>query len=137
MKIIINFKDEDTFRKFERQAFDGTIDVSDFPSAEYRYFSELKKLYYAFKFEGLSKEDAYRKKKGLLRHYHDDISEHERCLMVYRNYQKNILIAEHNLAKIQKSHDVAEIALLSCESLGALMGESTFYSSQKAKILEE
>lgn len=42
MKIALNFKDKDTFRKLERQAYDGTIDVTKFPPAEYRYFSELK-----------------------------------------------------------------------------------------------
>ena len=57
--------------------------------------------------------------------------------MVYRNYQNNIRIAELNLAKIEKSHDVTEIALLACESLGAMMGEGTFYNRQKQKILEE
>ena len=41
MKIALNFKDKDTFRKLERQAYDGTIDVTKFPPAEYRYFSEL------------------------------------------------------------------------------------------------
>ena len=58
MKIILNFKDTDTFRKLERQAYDGTLDVSDFPSAEYMYFSELRKIYYAFKFENLPEEEA-------------------------------------------------------------------------------
>ena len=42
MRTILNFKDKDTFRKLERQAYDGTIDVTKFPPAEYKYFSELK-----------------------------------------------------------------------------------------------
>ena len=50
MKIIINFSDADTFRRLERQTYNGTLDVSDFPPAEYKYFSELRKIYYAFKF---------------------------------------------------------------------------------------
>lgn len=137
MKIVLNFKDEDTFRKLERQAYDGSVDVSQFPPAEYKYFSELTKIYYAFKYEGLSKEDASRKKQILYKHYQEDISEHEHRLMVYRNYQNNIRIAELNLAKIEKSHDVTEIALLSCEIVGAMMGESTFYNRQKQKILED
>ena len=137
MKIILNFKNTDTFRKLERQAYDGTVDVSHFPPAEYRYFSELKKLYYAFKFEWLPKEEASRKKRILLKKYHEDISEHERSLDVYKQYQNNIRIAELNLSKIEKSHNVSEIALLACESLGAVMGEEYFYNRQKRKILEE
>ena len=137
MKIILNFKNTDTFRKLERQAYDGTVDVSHFPPAEYKYFSELKKLYYAFKFEGLPKEEASRKKRILLKNYREDMSEHERSLDVYKQYQNNIRIAELNLSKIEKSHNVSEIALLACESLGAVMGEESFYNRQKQKILEE
>lgn len=137
MKIILNFKNTDTFRKLERQAYDGTVDVFHFPPAEYKYFSELKKLYYAFKFEGLPKEEASHKKRILLKKYREDISEHERSLDVYKQYQNNIRIAELNLSKIEKSHNVSEIALLACESLGAFMGEESFYNRQKQKILEE
>lgn len=137
MKIILNFKNTDTFRKLERQAYDGTVDVSHFPPAEYKYFSELKKLYYAFKFERLPKEEASREKRILLKKYREDISEHERNLDVYKQYQNNIRIAELNLSKIEKSHNVSEIALLACESLGAVMGEESFYNRQKRKILEE
>ena len=137
MKIALNFKDKDTFRKLERQAYDGTIDVTKFPPAEYRYFSELKKLYYDFKFEGLPKEEASRKKRILLKLYKEAISEYENRLNVSRQYQEHIRIAELNLSKIEKSHDVYEIALLACESLGAMMGEDTFYNRQKQKIMEE
>ncbi|MDE5946397.1 MAG: hypothetical protein K2G63_03680 [Oscillospiraceae bacterium] len=136
MKIILNFKDADTFKKLERQAYDGTIDISDFPPSEYKYFSELKKIYYAFKFERLSKEESYRRKQILFRKYQEDISEHENRLMAYKQYQNNIRITEMNLSKIEKSHDIAEIALLACESLGAFMGEGTFYDRQKQKIME-
>ena len=137
MKIALNFKDKNTFRKLERQAYDGTIDVTKFPPAEYRYFSELKKLYYAFKFERLPKEEASRKKRILLKLYKEAISEYENRLNVSRQYQEHIRIAELNLSKIEKSHDVYEIALLACESLGAMMGEDTFYNRQKQKIMEE
>ncbi len=134
MKTILNFKDKDTFRKLERQAYDGTIDVTKFPPAEYKYFSELHKIYYAFKFEGLSKEEAAYKKQLLYRRYHEDISKHKNKIMVYKQYQNNIRIAGMNISKIEKSYDATEIALLACESLGAMMGEDTFYSRQKRKL---
>ena len=35
MKIILNFKNPDEFKQLERQAYNGTLDVSDFPPAEY------------------------------------------------------------------------------------------------------
>lgn len=133
MKTILNFKDEGTFQRLERQAYDGTIDVTKFPSAEYKYFSELKKIYYAFKFEGLSREDAFRRKQILLRKYSEAISEHDRCTAVYAQFQENIRKAGENISRIEKSHDVTEVALLACETLGLMMGENSFYGRQKRK----
>ena len=134
MRTVLNFKDKDTFRKLERQAYDGTIDVTNFPPAEYKYFSELKKLYYAFKFEGLSKEEAYSRKQILFRKYTEDISKHERCIAVYSQFQESIRKAGENISRIEKSHDVTEVALLACETLGIMMGEGTFYGRQKSKL---
>lgn len=137
MKIIINFKDTDTFRKLERQAYDGTLDVADFPPAEYKYFSELRKIYYAFKFEGLSKDDAEKQKAVLLRHYHKDLQEHEDRLAVYRHYQDNIRQSEMLCTAIQKSHDITEIALLACQAISLMTNEPTFAKLQERKIMEE
>ena len=133
MKTILNFKDEGTFQRLERQAYDGTIDVTKFPPAEYKYFSELKKIYYAFKFEGLSREDAFRRKQILLRKYSEAISEHDRCTAVYAQFQENIRKAGENISRIEKSHDVTEVALLACETLGLMMGENSFSGRQKRK----
>ena len=98
MRTVLNFKDKDTFSKLERQAYDGTIDVAKFPPAEYKYFSELKKLYYAFKFEGLSKEEASHRKQILFRKYSEDVSEHERCIAVYAQFQESIRKAGENIS---------------------------------------
>ena len=133
MKTIFNFKDEGIFQRLERQAYDGTIDVTKFPPAEYKFFSELKKIYYAFKFEGLSREDAFRRKQILLRKYSEAISEHDRCTAVYAQFQENIRKAGENISRIEKSHDVTEVALLACETLGLMMGENSFYGRQKRK----
>lgn len=133
MKIILNFKNKGTFQGLERQAYDGTIDVTKFPPAEYKYFSELQKIYYAFKFEGLSREDASHRKQILFRKYSEDISEHDRCIAVYAQFQENIRKAGENISRIEKSHDVTEVALLACETLGLMMGENSFYGRQKRK----
>lgn len=137
MKTILKFTDKDTFQKLERQAYDGTIDVTNFPPAEYKYFSELKKLYYAFKFEGLSREDASHRKQILLRKYNEDVSEHDKRLAVYSQFQESIRKAGENISRIEKSHDATEIALLACETLGLMMGEDTFYGRQKRKLQDD
>lgn len=136
MKTILNFKDKDTFHRLERQTYDGTIDVSNFPPAEYKYFSELRKIYYAFKFEGLAKSDAEKQKAVLLRHYHEDLQEHENRLEVYRHYQENIRQSEMICTAIQKSHDVTEIALLACKAISLMTDEPIFAKLQERKITE-
>lgn len=134
MKIVLNFKDKDTFRRLERQAYDSTIDVSDFPPAEYKYFSELRRIYYAFKFEGLAKSDAEKQKAVLLRHYREDLQEHDDRLAIYRHYQENIRQSEMICTAIQKSHDVTEIALLACKAISLMTDEPTFAKLQERKI---
>ena len=136
MKIILNFKDTDTFRKLERQAYDGTLDVTDFPPAEYKYFSELRKIYYAFKFDELAKSDAEKQKAILLCQYHEDLQEHENRLAVYRHYQDNIRQAGMLRTEIQKSHDITEIALLACQTISLMTNEPTFAKLQERKIKE-
>lgn len=136
MKIILNFKDMDTFSSLERQAYDGTLDVSDFPPAEYKYFSELRKIYYAFKFEGLAKSDAEKQKTILLHQYQENLQEHENCLAVYHHYQDNIRQAEMLRTEIQKSHDITEIALLACKVISLMTNEPTFANLQERKIKE-
>ena len=137
MKIIINFKNPDEFKRLERQAYNGTLDVSDFPPAEYKYFSELRKIYYAFKFEGLSKEEASRKKQILLGRYHEAVSEHEKYCEVYKEYQENIIKSEMLRTAIQKSADIKEIALLACKCISLMTSDEVFYRLQKQKMEEE
>lgn len=134
MKIILNFKDTDTFRKLERKAYDGTLDVSDFPPAEYKYFSELRKIYYAFKFEGLTKDDAEKQKAVLLRQYQENLHEHENCLAVYRHYQENIRLSEMLKTEIQKSHDIHDIAVTAIQIIGLLTHDECFIKTNSAKL---
>ena len=134
IKIILNFKNPDEFKHLERQAYNGTLDVSDFPPAEYMYFSELRKIYYAFKFEGLSKEEASRKKNILLRRYHEAVSEHEKYCEVYKEYQGNILRAGTLISEINKAKSIHEIAVLACTAIGLMQGERTFADRMKHKM---
>jgi len=134
MKIILYFKNPDEFKRLERQAYNGTLDVSDFPPAEYMYFSELRKIYYAFKFEGLSKEEASRKKQILLRRYHEAVSEHEKYCEVYKEYQGNILRAGTLISEINKAKSIHEIAVLACTAIGLMQGERTFADRMKHKM---
>lgn len=132
MNIQIDFNDGNTRKRLERQAYDGTIDVADFPPAEYMYFSELRKIYYDFKFEGLSKEDAENRKHMLLKRYNEAATERENFRRVYREYQDNIRRAGGLITQIHKSQNIREIALLACTVIGLMQGDSAF-----AKLIEK
>lgn len=136
MKTILNFKDSDTFRQLERQAYDGTLDVSDFPPAEYKYFSELRKIYYDFKFEGLAKSDAESRKLKIFHDYCEDLQKQENFLNVYKYYQGNIRRSGMLRSEIQKSHNIAEIALFACECISLMTSDEVFYNLQERKIKE-
>lgn len=134
MKKTINFKDENTFKNLERQAYDGTIDISDFPAAEFKYFYKLKELYAHFKFLGCPKEDAVRIKTLLMKQYADDVYERDTAYRIAKKYQDNIKIAHIRLADINGSRDALEIAMFACEIVGAMMGDDSFANLQKRKF---
>lgn len=129
-----DFKNPEHFKALEKQAYDGTIDVSDFPPVAYRYFDSLRKLYYAFKFEGLSKEDATQQKKHLYSKYCEALEVFENAQAVYAEQQKNIRLAGTLLSDIEKSRDVTEIALMSAEVIGHMTGDKEFLKRMKNKL---
>jgi hypothetical protein len=134
MKTIYNFNDESVFKSLEKQCYDGSLDVSDFPPAEYKYFSELRKIYYAFKFEGLDKDNAERKKALLYREYQRNVSESDYSLQLHKVYQDNIRSACTLLSDIEKSKDTETIALLACKAIQCMTGEYSFADRQAKKI---
>ncbi|WP_295088224.1 hypothetical protein [Ruminococcus sp.] len=136
MKRTIDFSDADVRKRLERQAYDGTLDVSDFPPAEYMYFSELRRIYYDYKFESLSKEDAELKKRLLIRRYNEAASEHIMFCRVYKDYQNNIRKAGTLISQIHKSHDIREIAQLACAAIGLMQGDNSFASIISHKLEE-
>lgn len=136
MKTILNFKDSDTFRRLERQAYDGTLDVSDFPPAEYKYFNELHIIYYNFRIGRLTKSDAECRKLKLLHDYYENLQKQENFLNVYKYYQGNIRKSGMLRAEIQKSYNIAEIALLACKVISLMTDEPTFAKLQERKIKE-
>lgn len=132
-----DFNDPEHFKKLERQAYDGTIDVTGFPPAAYRYFDSLRKLYAEYKYDDLSKAEAQAAKQKLLADYREASEAYELFRAVYRDHQKNIVKAKSLLSDIEKSHDVREIALRACKCIGLMTGDREFAKQQAKKIMEE
>lgn len=134
MKNKFDFQNSEDFRRAERLTYDGSLNVSDFPPTEYKYFSELHKVYKAYKFEGLSQEEAEKQKAVLLSRYYEDLSEHENRLEVYRRYQENIKISEMLKTKIQKSHDIYDIAVTAVKAVGLMTHDESFIKTNIEKL---
>lgn len=134
MKIKFNFKDKHDFRRAERLAYDGTLDYSDFPPPEYKYFSELRKIYYAFKFEGLSKENAELQKKALFIDYLRYLETFDNARRTYADWQDNIRQSQMLMTDIQKSHDLHEICRSAVMALGRLTNNEPFINDNLKKL---
>lgn len=135
--MIYDFNDPEHFKKLEKQAYDGSIDVSGFPPAAYRYFDSLRKLYAGYKYDDISKDEAQAAKQKLLADYREASEAYELFCAVYRDHQGNIVKAKSLLSDIEKSHDVREIALIACECIGLMTGDREFAKQQAKKIMEE
>ncbi len=134
MKNKFDFKNSEDFRRAERLTYDGTLDYSDFPPPEYRYFAELRKVYHAFKFEGLSQEDAERQKKSLLIDYRKYLENFSNAVQTYKSYQNNIKVSEMLKTEIQKSYDTHDIAVTAVQAVGLMTHDESFIKTNLAKL---
>lgn len=130
----IDLRDPDTWAKLERQAYEGTVEVAPLPPAAYKYFAELRAVYYAFRFEGMPKEDAENRKRLLLKAYQRDVADLHRAREIFAEYQENVKKSELCRTEIEKAEDAVTIAVRACEIIEALTGETGFAERQKRKI---
>lgn len=134
MKIKTGFKNPEDFRRLERLTYDGTLDYSEFPPPEYKYFSELRKIYHAFKFEGLSQEVAQRQKKSLLIDYRRYIETFDNARQTYTDRQNNIRQSEMLMTHIQKSEDIYDIVTTAVKIIGLMTHDEVFTKTNLAKL---
>lgn len=130
----IDLRDPDTWAAMEQQAYEGTVNLAPLPPPAYKYFAELTAVYYAFRFEGMPKEDAESRKRMLLKAYQRDIADLHRAREIFAEYQENVKKSELCRTEIEKAEDAVTIAVKACEIIEALTGETGFAARQKRKI---
>lgn len=129
-----DFSNPEHWKAMEKQAHDGTLDFSRFPPAAYRYFSELTKLYHAYRFEGLDMASAQGQKKKLYAQYREAVIAFEGAQAAFKDYQDHIRKAGTLLSDIEKSASADRIAVLACEVIGLLTGDRGFADRQRKKM---
>jgi len=134
---IYDFKNPEDFKTLEKQTYDMSIDIENFPPAAYRYFDKLRTLYARFKYDNLSKEDAEAEKRKIYSDYIKALNSYDMWCAMYAQYQENIRQCGQILNEIEKSKDVTEIALLACTAISLMTNDRDFIKRQERKINHE
>ena len=122
----INFRDEAIFKKFESECYTDTLDFDSFPAAEFKYFSRLRKIYSDYKFGGLDKGTAAKRKAVIYAEYRHDAERDGLIGKVYAEYQENIRKAGTLRSDIDKAKTVEDKLRYALECIEAMTGETGF-----------
>ena len=122
----INFRDEAIFKKLESECYTDTLDYDRFPAAEYKYFSRLRKIYSDYKFGGLDKDTAAKRKAGIYADYKQDAERDGLIGRVYAEYQGNIRKAGTLRSDIDKAVTAEDKLKYCLECIEAMTGETGF-----------
>ena len=122
----INFRDEEIFKKLESECYTDTLDFDSFPAAEYKYFSRLRKIFSDYKFNGLDKDTAAKRKAGIYADYKQDAERDGLIGRVYAEYQLNIRKAGTLRSDIDKAVTAEDKLRYCLECIEAMTGEAGF-----------
>ena len=122
----INFRDEAIFKKLESECYTDTLDFDSFPAAEYKYFSRLRKIYSDYKFGGLDKDTAAKRKAGIYADYRQDAERDGLIGKVYAEQQENIRKAGTLRSEIDKAKTAEDKLRYALECIEAMTGETGF-----------
>lgn len=129
-----DFSDPEVFHSLEKQSYAGTLDYADFPPVEYLYFAELRKIYYAFKFEDLGKSEAEQRKKKLYSRYENEKHKADLAKQAIREWNDCIRKSDLLRSEIEKSSDPVEKYRLAVQCISAMTGDEVFTRTEIEKL---
>lgn len=94
-----DFLDPEVFKKLETDCYKAgvrgcTIDYSNFPAAEYRYFERLCGVYTKYSREEISLEEAKAQKLALYKDYKNDLAQYLKYSEICRKHQETVKATE-------------------------------------------
>ncbi len=125
---------ETEIKEFENLCYLGLADCRLLQPAEYKYFTELTKLYDLFKNKAITEEDAKKRKQQIYNEYKNDVNIQENYRAVYKQHQDNIRSVSMYLAAVNKEQDKDKLLNMMAEMIGILIADSTFATCQKKKF---
>lgn len=99
-------------------------------------YQAFANLYNRLNLKQIVRDQAKIEKKRILKTYAETKSEYECYLSANKEYQTNILKVGTLLSDIEKSQDIREIALKSCECIGIMTDDADFLKRQMKKFVE-
>ncbi len=129
-----NFSDPEVWAQLEQLAYDGSLDCSEFPPAEYRYFTELAKLRKVYQSLMITRETAERQKLKLLKAYREALLVNQQALAAYKEHQDNIRKIGTLRTAIERETDERERLRLCILAIGAMTGDKVFQHTQLQRL---
>ena len=126
---------EQELKRLIHQAYDGSINLDNLPTPEYRYFDRIRRLYKRYKFDkNMPKDFTERMKRIAFSEYMQDIEEHKRYTSMYAQYQYNIKQADKLKIEAEKAELIYQIACCTADIVGMLTCDEGYGKRIREKI---
>lgn len=120
------FDNAEHFSRLERQAYDGQLDFSAFPAAEYRYFDRIQDIGYRVRHKGFPKDFAREERNNALNDYRDDVDNLTKNLRAEQQYNASRVRMGELVNAIYKEHAPLAKLKLALEFVELTVGEEGF-----------
>ncbi len=121
-----NFNDSQELARLEDKAIDGQLDYSDFPPAEYKYFSKLARLGYNNRHKGWDIKICLEWQEKFKSDYISERDDCDRYYLLSKHIQDNIKLSADLVRQIYKSDSREEIISLALKTIECLTNENGF-----------
>ena len=121
-----NFNDSQEFARLEDKAIDCQLDYSDFPPAEYKYFSKLARLGYNNRHKGWDIKICLEWQEKIKSDYISERDDRDRYSLLSKRIQDNIKLSADLVRQIYKSDSAEEIVSLALKTIECLTNENGF-----------
>ena len=139
-----DFLDPEAFKKLETDCYKAgvrgcTIDYSNFPAAEYRYFERLCGVYTKYSREEISLEEAKAQKLALYKDYKNDLAQYLKYSEVCKKHQETVKATEQLCSALCKMtikfpDDVHEALRTALKIVSAARGEDVTEKTVLSKL---
>ena len=132
-----DFSNPQVFEQLEDKAIDGQLDYTDFPPAEYKYFSKLAKVGYNNRHKGWDMITCLKLQQELqseYRQYHDEGEEYlSLCTRIQDNIKKSADLVRKMYKQAATKDEMLNLAL---QTIELLTNENGFVKRISEKVRE-